>query len=204
MHQHAVVASAENRGYVRRSFTRADHELMGHDSQWSPQPLSKLELQTVAHALELCLPDDGIVKAEWWPGTEGKRNYRIVCFATEPAPLCRTWIAERSGTVFRLMGRPANSDELDELFAALRELGTPEPEGHGVAEAFYDCRGHTYQLYFTPLEEMHEGLPYRRYVFRRHSDGRPLSVGYICETRRDDAYLTLPGAEILRGNPWRD
>jgi hypothetical protein len=178
---------------------------MGQDSPWSPQPLSKLELQTVTRALELCLPDDGIVKAEWWPGSDGKRNYRVSCFAPSATAPCQTWIAERAGNVLRLLGRPANADELDELFTALREVaGLDATTDEPLAEAFYDCRGHVYQLCFTRLDEMYEGMPYRRYVFRRHSDGRPLSVGYICETRRGDAYKTLPDGEVLRGNPWRD
>ena len=49
---------------------------------------------------------------------------------------------------------------------------------------------------------MHEGLPYKRWVFRRHADGDPLSVGYVCETRHGNAHVTLADSALLRGNPW--
>jgi hypothetical protein len=179
---------------------------MGKDvSQRRPLPLSSRELEGVACALELSWPPAAIVKGAWWPGVEGRRNYRVTVWAAEaaPTPLCSTWIAERSNDVFRLMTRPATTDELETLLGALRELDALEYEGHEpIAEAQYDCRQRSYQLCFTPLEEMLEGMPYRRWVFRRHADGRPLSVGYICETRRGSDYATLADGAILRGSPW--
>lgn len=179
---------------------------MGKDARQGLLPLSSLELTQVTRALELCLPSDALVKAVSWASTsDARRNYRISAWFDPgwDAPLCSTWIAERSGDVFRLLGRPANRDELEQLFEALSELDAfDEVAGQPVAEAHYDCRHRTYQLCFTPLEQMHEGLPYRRWIFRLHDDGRPMSVGYISETRRGDGYATLPDGAALRGNPW--
>jgi hypothetical protein len=172
-----------------------------------PQSLTNWELSGVTRALELHVPTDAILQGVWWPGdTQDKRNYRLTMWSTDAhAPRCRTWIAERLGQVFRLQARPATPDEIDELLDALSELGVLDSDGaEPIAEAEYDCRNRSYQLCFTALEDMMEGLPYKRWVFRRHRDGRPLSVGYLCETRRGDAYKTLPGGAILRGNPWSD
>jgi hypothetical protein len=179
---------------------------MGTDAHEGPQRLSSFELRSIARALELSWPSDALVKAVVWAGNaSGKRNYRITSWAVDANPLCSTWVAERSGEVYRLMARPANPDELQAMLEALRELDALEDDCEGsVAEAQYDCRNRTYQLCFTPLEGMLEDIPYKRWVFRRHDDGRPLSVGYLCETRRGDAYATLPGGAILRGNPWSD
>jgi hypothetical protein len=177
---------------------------MGNKAHEGPQRLSTLDLHAFARALELSWPSDGVVKGVWWPATSAeKRNYKVTLWTPDSPPLSSTWIAERSGSVYRLQARPANADELETLLDALRELGALERDvGATIAEAQYDCRNRSYQLCFTPLEEMLEGLRYERWVFRRHSDGRPLSVGYLFETRRGDAYATLPGGAVLRGNPW--
>lgn len=179
---------------------------MGNNAQVGPQRLSSLELQAIARALELVWPTDAVVQGSWWPGkTDDTRNYKVTLWATHAAPLTSTWIAERSDGAYRLRTRPATRDELEELLDALRELGALERDvDTTIAEAQYDCRERVYQLCFTPLEEMMEGLRYERWVFRRHVDERPLSVGYIFETRRANAYATLPGGAILRGNPWPD
>ena len=89
------------------------------------------------------------------------------------------------------------------LYEALLEVGALEKiDERPIAEAHYDCKRRAYQLTFTPFAQMHEGLPYRRWIFRVHDDGRPLSVGYLCETRRGDGYATLPEQATLRGDPW--
>jgi hypothetical protein len=165
-----------------------------------------LELQAVARALELVWPNDALVRGSWWPGTsEATRNYKVTLGTTHATPLTSTWIAERSNGVYRLCTRPASTDEVEALLDALREVDALEPDADlAVAEAQYDCRARVYHLCFTALEEMVEGLRYERWVFRRHRDGRPLSVGYIFETRRGDAHAAVPGGAILRGNPWPD
>lgn len=179
---------------------------MGNSARIGPQRLSSLELQAIGRALELVWPNDALVQGSWWPGkTEDTRNYEVTLWTTHTTPLTSTWVAERSNGVYRLCTRPANSDEVQDLLDALRELDALEPDADTtIAEAQYDCRERVYQLCFTPLEEMMEGLRYERWVFRRHRDGRPLSVGYVVETRRGDAYATLPGGAVLRGNPWAD
>jgi hypothetical protein len=180
---------------------------MGLNPHRDAQSLSNLELLGVTRALELRLPEDAVLRGVWWPGdTQDKRNYRLTMWANEAqTPLCSTWIAERSGSVYRLQARPATPEEIELLLEALDELGVRELDaGAPIAEVEYDCRYRSYQLCFTALEDMIEGKPYKRWVFRRHRDGRPLSVGYVCETRRNDAFATLPGGAILRGNPWSD
>lgn len=170
-----------------------------------PQSLANWELSAVARALELHVPMDAIVQGVWWPGdTQDKRNYRLTMWSRDAnSPRCSTWVAERAGQVYQLQARPATPEELDELLDTLSELGELDSDGaEAIAEAEYDCRHRSYQLCFTALEDMLEGVPYKRWVFRRHRDGRPISVGYLCETRRGDAYQTLPGGAILRGNPW--
>lgn len=172
-----------------------------------PQPLTNWELSGITRALDVYVPMDAIVQGVWWPGdTEDSRNYRLTMWSSDAqTPRCSTWIAERLGQVFRLQARPATADEIDELLEALRELDVLDSKDvETIAEAEYDCRYRSYQLCFTALEDMLEGRTYERWVFRRHRDGRPLSVGYLCETRRGDAYETLPGGAILRGNPWSD
>jgi hypothetical protein len=179
---------------------------MGTSAQVGPQRLSSLELQAVARALELVWPSDGVVQGVWWPGkSDETRNYKVTLWTVNAVPRMSTWIAERAGGAFRLVTRPANSDEVQALLDALGEVGALEHDADTtIAEAQYDCRERVYQLCFTPLEEMLEGLRYERWVFRRHSDERPLSVGYIFETRRGGAHATLPGGAVLRGNPWSD
>jgi len=179
---------------------------MGNHAHEGPQRLSTFELKAFARALELTWPSEAIVKGVWWPGTGAeKRNYEVTLWTPDSTPLHRIWIAERSGNVYRLRARPANADELAALFDALPELDAlGEGVSTTVAEAQYDCRDRCYQLCFTPLEEMLEGLRYERWIFRRHGDGRPLSVGYRFETRRGDQYASLPGGAVLRGNPWSD
>jgi len=179
---------------------------MGNEPHEGPQRLSTLELRDFARTLELSWPDDGIVKGFWWPGAHAeKRNYQVKLWTRDGAPLSSTWIAERSGNVYRLAVRPARSDELDQLILALRELSALEADASvTIAEAQYDCRNQQYQLSFTPLEEMREGLRYERWVFRRVRDGQPLSVGYSFETRRGNAYAALPGGSVLRGSPWTE
>lgn len=168
--------------------------------------LNQVELLGVTRALELEVPADAVLQGVWWPGeTHEQRNYRLTMWCETSTPLCSTWVAERSGPVYRLQARPATSDEIDALLEALQELGVEQAApGEPIAEVEYDCRYRSYQLSFTALEDMVEGRPYKRWIFRRHRDGRPLSVGYLCETRRGDAYATLPGGAILRGNPWSD
>lgn len=180
---------------------------MGTHPHREAYSLSQRELLGVTRALELVVPEDAVLRGVWWPGeTQDRRNYRLTMWVNaERAPLCSTWIAERTGPVFRLQARPATTDEICELLQALAELGVPGiAEPTTIAEAEYDCRYRSYQLCFTALEDMVEGKPYERWVFRRHGDGRPLSVGFLRETRRGDAYATLPGGGILRGNPWCD
>lgn len=179
---------------------------MGNNAHEGPQRLSTFELHNFARTLELSWPSDGVVKGVWWPGASAeKRNYEVTLWTPDAMPLTSTWLAERSGNVYRLRARPANPDEVEQLLEALRELNALEGEmADAIAEAQYDCRGRTYQLCFTPLAEMLEGRRYERWVFRRHADGRPLSVGYLFETRRGDAYSRLPGASVVRGNPWAD
>lgn len=192
------------RYYVRAQAIEAGTTTMGNNAHEGPQRLSTFELHGFARALELTWPSDGIVKGVCWPGASAEqRNYEVTLWTPDATPLRSTWVAERSGNVYRLLARPANADELEQLFEALRELNALEGElSDAIAEAQYDCRQRTYQLCFTPLEEMREGMRYDRWVFRRHSDGRPLSVGYVVETRRGDGYDTLPGGSVLRGNPW--
>ena len=199
-----TVALVVERDYRRARTTEAGTTKMGNNAQEGPQRLSTFELHAFARALELSWPSDAVVKGVWWRGiSTEKRNYKVTLWTPDSTPLRSTWIAERSGNVYRLQARPANADELAALFDALRELdaldGAVSPT---VAEAQYDCRNRSYQLCFTPLEEMLEGLRYERWVFRRHSDDRPLSVGYLFETRRGGDYATLPGGAVLRGNPW--
>lgn len=179
---------------------------MGNKAHDGPQRLSNFELQGFARTLELSWPSDAVVKGVWWPGASAeKRNYKVTLWTLDATPLTSTWIAERSSNVYRLLTRPANADELAALLDALRELNALEGDmSDAIAEAQYDCRNRTYQLCFTPLEQMREGRRYERWVFRRHADGRPMSVGYLFETRRGDAYATLPGGSVLRGNPWSD
>jgi hypothetical protein len=179
---------------------------MGKYARQGLQPLSFSELAYVARALELCLSSEASVKGVSWPSsTSERRNYRVSAWLDQgrETPLQSTWIAERHGDVFRLLGRPANHEELVQLFEALLEVGAASEIAEGpIAEAHYDCKHRTFQLTFTPFEQMREGLPYRRWIFREHGDGRPLSVGYITETRRGDGYATLPDGATLRGAPW--
>jgi len=181
---------------------------MGKDGDLRPRPLSSLELSAVARALELRWLEDAIVKGSWWPGAEqGERNYRLTMWSSRGArqPALSTWLVEKRGGAYRLKCRPATSDEIEQMLQALRELDAlEEPIDADIAEAEYDCGRGRYQLCFAAFEDMLEGLPYKRWIFRRHHDDRPLSVGYVCETRDGDEYVTLPGGATLRGNPWSD
>jgi hypothetical protein len=204
MQRPETVALAINRDYRRTPATEAGTNEMGTKAHDGPQRLSTFELQGFARALELSWPSDSIVRGVWWPGgSPEKRNYEVTLWTSDATPLSSTWVAERTGDVYRLRARPANPDEIHALLEALRELDALESDvGGPIAEAQYDCRYQTYQLCFTPVEEMLEGLRYERWVFRRHSDGRPLSVGYLFATRRGAAAATLPGGSVLRGDPW--
>lgn len=206
MQQRETVALVVNHRYVPAHTIEAGTTIMGNNAHEGPQRLSTLELHGFARTLELSWPSDGIVKGCWWPGTSSEtRNYKVTLWTPDAAPLTSTWLAERAGNVYRLLARPANSDELSQLLETLRELNALEVDlTDAIAEAQYDCLHRQYQLCFTPLEEMLEGLRYERWVFRRHADGRPLSVGYVFETRRGNACDTLPGGSVLRGNPWCD
>jgi hypothetical protein len=180
---------------------------MGKDPDAGPRALSNVELMDVTQALELSLPPEAVVKGSSWPGAaEDTRNFRVSMWTNgnDDQPRHSVWLAERKGQVYRLRARPATAEELRELLDALRELGADQAQDEPVAEAEYDCTDRRYQLCFTPLEEMVEGLSYKRWILRRHRDGRPLSVGYVCETRRGDDYATLPGGAVLRGNPWSE
>lgn len=179
---------------------------MGNHPHRSAHNLSELELAGITQALELSVPPGAVLRGVWWPGDGPEhRNYRLTMWCEDGTPLCSTWVAERTGPVYRLQARPATADEIVALLEALAALGVAEASsGEPIAEAEYDCRYRSYQLCFTALEDMVEGVPYRRWIFRRHRDGRPLSVGYVCETRRGEDYATLPGGGILRGNPWFD
>jgi hypothetical protein len=179
---------------------------MGKEPRSSVQSMNLAELHGVTRALDLDVPPDAVLQGVWWHGeAEDTRNYRLTMWCEQRSPLCSTWLAERAAGVYRLQARPATTDEIRDLMDALQELGLGEvARGGPLAEVEYDCRYRSYQLCFTPLEEMLEGRPYKRWIFRRHRDGRPLSVGFLCETRRGDGYATLPGGAILRGNPWSD
>lgn len=179
---------------------------MGNHAQEEPRRLSNLELHAFARALELSWPNDAIAKGVSWPAAaENTRNYRVTVWSVDAAPLSSTWIAERHDGVYRVLARPADRAEVESLLQALRELDALEDDADAtIAEAQYDCRERVYQLCFTPLEDMLEGLRYERWLFRRHTDDRALSVAYIFETRRGNAYVRLPGGAILRGDPWSD
>ena len=179
---------------------------MGNSAGRGLQQLSSLELSFVARALELDLIPDARVHGILWPGEAPEiRNYRVMqqTNGARGEPLQSMWVAERAGDVFRMLARPANRDEILELLEALREVRALEPEiSNPVAEAQYDCRERTYQLSFTSLDAMLEGVRYKRWIFRRHGGGRPLSVGYVLETRSNAAHVALSGGEVLRGSPW--
>lgn len=181
---------------------------MGSKPEQLPRALSEIELSSLTYALELSLPLDAMVMGVTWPGkSEGHDNYRLSVWTRRPAPPPRhsVWLAERRGNVYRLKLRPANADEIQLLLEALREVAAFEPEtAPAVVEADYDCSERTYQVCFTALEDMREGTAYKRWILRRHYDARPLSVGYVLETRRDNGYATLPGGATLRGSPWTD
>lgn len=181
---------------------------MASKAEQLPRPLSHVELVALLRALELRLPEGAPVRAVWWPGrSEEQRNYRITTSTTRAArEAChRTWLIERRGNRYRLRARPADSYEIELLLEALREVAALAPGGApALAEASYDCVEHTYQVCFTALDDMREGQPYERWILRRHPDGRPLSVGYVLETRTGRGYATLPGGARLRGNPWSD
>ncbi|HYP87770.1 MAG TPA: hypothetical protein VEQ59_06445 [Polyangiaceae bacterium] len=181
---------------------------MGRETEPILRSLTNSELSSLARSLELNWPQDAIIKGESWPGVDDdRRNYRLTMWtARSPLePVCSTWLVERHGNLYRLKTRPAEPHEIELLLDTLRELGALEPDAvESIAEATYDCGQHTFQLCFTALEDMREGTPYKRWIFRRHPDPRPLSVAYLQETRRDNSYDTLPGGAILRGNPWSD
>lgn len=181
---------------------------MGSRPELLPKALTSVELAALTRVLELSLPADAVVVGASWPGDgESRRNYRISVWASGPAceALHRVWLVERRGCVYRIKLRPANADEIRVLLEALREVSALEPEAAPtIVEADYDCSEHTYQVCFTALENMREGAPYRRWILRRHHDARPLSVGYVLETRHGNRYATLPGGATLRGSPWSD
>jgi len=206
MRRFEVVALVVDDDYLPAPTSEAGTTTMGNSAHEGPRRLSTSELHGFARTLELSWPSDGVVKGFSWPGTSAeKRNYQVTLGARGQSPLNRTWVAERCGNVYRLVARPADADELQQLLDTLRELGALELGSEdAIAEAQYDCRNRTYELSFTPLEEMLEGQRYERWMFRRHLDGRPWSVGYVFETRRGNASELLPGGSVLRGNPWRD
>jgi hypothetical protein len=178
---------------------------MGNAVQQGLRSLSSLELRRIMRALEICLPEDAEVEGFHWHSRDGRsENYRVRahCVTTASAAVYSTWIAERSGSVYRLLGRPATLAEVDFLLQAIRELGDVKEMALPLAEAHYDCVRHAYQLLPTLFEQMHEGETYRRWLLRRYEDGRPLSVGYVCETRRGNALAVLPARAVLRGDPW--
>jgi len=167
--------------------------------------LSPIELRRIMRALEICLPDDAVIEGVQWQNRGGTSdNYRVRarCETSTSAAVYSTWIAERSGSVYRLLGRPATPAEIDLLLQALHELGDAKDLALPLAEAHYDCVHHAYQLLPTLFEKMHEGATYRRWLLRRYDDGRPLSVGYVCEMRRGNALSVLPARAVLRGDPW--
>jgi len=170
--------------------------------------LSELELTLLARALELSFAPGAIVEGVWWPGRDANhRNYRLTSSApaTSSGPRHAVWLIERRGSVYRLRARPADADELEQLLEALREVAAIGPEASPrVAEAFYDCTEHAYELSFTALADMREEATYERWILRRHRDARPLSVGFVRETRRGAELVCLAGRATLRGNPWSD
>jgi hypothetical protein len=181
---------------------------MGSKPEVLPRALSNFELSALTRVLELTLPADAMVVGVSWPGDgESNRNYRLSVWASRQTaePQHNVWLVERRGSVYRIKVRPANADEIQSLLEALREVSALEPEATPpIVEADYDCSERTYQVCFTALENMREGAPYKRWILRRHRDGRPLSVGYVLETRRGNGYATLPGGATLRGSPWTD
>ena len=50
---------------------------------------------------------------------------------------------------------------------------------------------------------MVEGKAYKRWFVRYHDDGRPPSIAFGYETRRKTWYHTMPGNQIVRGDPYR-
>jgi hypothetical protein len=181
---------------------------MGPRTELLPRALTSVELSALTRVLELTLPVDAIVMGATWPGTsEGHRNYRLSMWRRRTAldPLHSTWLIERRADVYRLRLRPADADEIQMLIAALREVAADElDDTPAIAEADYDCADRTYQLCFTAFEDMREGVPYKRWILRRHEEARPLSVGFVVETRRGRDYATLPGGATLRGSPWQE
>ena len=94
-------------------------------------------------------------------------------------PALSTWLVERRGNVYRLKTRPAALQEIELLLDALRELDALEqPALADIAEAAYDCGRSTYQLCFTPFEDMLEGLPTSAGSFADTATD-PLSVGTL-------------------------
>jgi len=180
---------------------------MGSNAEPLSKSLSQLELLALARALELCFPADAIVAGVWWPGTDAEhRNYRLVISPSRASgePL-GTWLIERRGNVYRMRTRPLDADEIQIVLEALREVAAVAPDANPrIAEALYDCTEHTYELRLTALEQMRESVAYERWILRRHPDQRPLSVGYVLETRRERRYVSLPGGATLRGSPWSD
>ncbi len=179
---------------------------MGSKVEPLTRSLTNAELAALMRALELGVADGTVVRAVCWPGiAEGQRNYRLTMSTPRAplGPLHRAWLIERRGEIYRLRARPADADEIELLLEALREVAAIAPDGTPrIAEAGYDCHEHAYHVCFTPLEDMREGEPYARWILRRHRDARPLSVGYVLETRRGNAYATLRRGATLRGDPW--
>jgi len=96
-------------------------------------------------------------------------------------------------------------------YEALLELSALEKiDERPIAEAHYDCQHRAYQLTFTPFEQMHEGLPYRRWIFAcTTTDARSSWATCARPTRerlRDaagqrDPYAATPGRYERRGPP---
>ena len=170
------------------------------------QPAHRIELQdmspddiarTVSTVGDAWPADANQIEAVCWHDAQGRRCEKVTVRTAHP-PRCRIWRIDD-----RLRCRPATDAELVELVAVLRDVGASEEDVAGpVAEAHFDCDKTCFELSFTALSEMIEGISYKRWQVQYHGDGRHPSVAFVLETRRGNWWTTLPGGAVLRGTPW--
>jgi len=169
----------------------------------APQPMSSHDIVERVRSLgDACPTDVDQIEGICWDGSRGVRLEKLTAREAAP-PHLRIWIFEVRGDDVRLTTRPAIEGELVELVAVLREVGASDEEVATPAfEAELDCQAHRFQLSFVDLTQMIEGAPYKRWSVQYHRDGRPPSVAFLLETRREGWYHSLPGGAVLRGTPW--